>query len=226
MGRMSTRPTISVIIPAYNEAAALPACLESLKSQTYSALEIIVVDNNSTDATAALAEQHGARVLQEPTQGILAARTAGFDAAHGDIIARTDADCVVAADWLEQIAQTFTQRPDVDACGGVTELQNLRRVKHCGYQLMHFLTWLHSRLLGVTVLYGANVALRREFWRRIREDSMTIRANEDIALSLAARCHGTVVRNRHQRISTVAPPSMLRYILRDIRTGLDSRRYR
>ena len=83
---------ISVIIPAFNEARYLPGTLESiqrasehLRSKAEVDVEVIVVDNNSTDETAMVAEDMGATVIQEPVQGIGMARNRGASAAQGDV---------------------------------------------------------------------------------------------------------------------------------------------
>ena len=83
----------SIIVPAYNEAAYLGRALDSLLHQDYNGrYEVIVVDNNSTDGTAAIAAQYGVPVVTEPQQGVCAARQRGVDCATGEIIISTDAD--------------------------------------------------------------------------------------------------------------------------------------
>src|SRR5215212_155664 len=73
----------SVIVPAYNEAAYLGRALDALQHQDYDGkYEIIVVDNNSTDATVAVAARCGVRVVSEPRQGVCAARQRGVDCAQ------------------------------------------------------------------------------------------------------------------------------------------------
>src|SRR4051812_18527482 len=109
---------ITVVIPCYNEAAHLPACLESLKAQARLADDIIVVDNNSTDDSAAIAKSYGAKVIKEPRQGMTYARNAGFDVVEEGIIARTDADAQLPRDWLQRIEWTWRQNPDVLAVSG------------------------------------------------------------------------------------------------------------
>lgn len=93
---MKKRPAVSVVIPAYNEERYLAACLTSLQKQTLKNFETIVVDNNSTDKTAEIARRFGAKVVKELKQGIIPARERGFREAKAEIIARTDADTIVA----------------------------------------------------------------------------------------------------------------------------------
>ena len=92
----SERPpiTISVVIPAYNAAHFLPRSLASAFAQTLPPHEVIVVDDGSTDSTAAIAEQLGARVIRQANAGQATARNTGIKAATGDWIALLDAD-----DW-------------------------------------------------------------------------------------------------------------------------------
>lgn len=93
--------TISVIIPAYNAAHFLPRSLGSVFAQTLPPHEVIVVDDGSTDATAQIAEQLGAKVISRPNGGLAAARNTGIKAASGDWIALLDADDSWSPEKLE-----------------------------------------------------------------------------------------------------------------------------
>jgi glycosyltransferase involved in cell wall biosynthesis len=95
---------ISVVIPAYNSARFLPRCLESVFAQTLKPVEVIVVDDGSTDNTAAVAEELGATVLRLPNGGPGAARNAGIQFASGEWIALLDADDLWAPEKLERQA--------------------------------------------------------------------------------------------------------------------------
>ncbi len=88
------RPTISLIIPAYNEEDYLPACLDAVMANLAGKVhEIIVVDNNSTDRTRDVVERYPAvTYLFEPEKGITRARQSGYRASTGDILAFVDAD--------------------------------------------------------------------------------------------------------------------------------------
>jgi glycosyltransferase involved in cell wall biosynthesis len=95
----------SVVIPAFNASQTIVECLMALTAQTVprSTYEVIVVDDGSTDDTAAIATRHGARVLPQANSGPAAARNRGIDAALGEVILFTDADCAPAPDWIEQM---------------------------------------------------------------------------------------------------------------------------
>jgi glycosyltransferase involved in cell wall biosynthesis len=95
---------ISVVIPAYNAARFLPRCLESVFAQTLKPDEVIVVDDGSTDNTAALAAELGARIISRPNSGPAAAKNTGIRNASSEWIALLDADDMWAPEKLERQA--------------------------------------------------------------------------------------------------------------------------
>lgn len=99
---------ISVVIPAYNAAAYLPRCLKSVFAQTLKPEEVIVVDDGSTDNTAALAAELGAKVVTRPNGGLSAARNTGIQNASCEWIALLDADDLWAPEKLERQAARVT----------------------------------------------------------------------------------------------------------------------
>lgn len=114
----------SVIIPAYNAEDVLPRCLRALEHQTIpqDQYEVIVIDDGSTDRTAELAREGGARVLKVNHVGPAAARNAGAELARSDVIVFTDADCEPAPDFLERILEPF-DAPVVSGARGVYRTQ-------------------------------------------------------------------------------------------------------
>ncbi len=97
---------ITVIIPVYNAAAYLPACLDSVLSQTYRDIEVIVVDDGSTDGSGDICDDYACRdarvtVYHQPNGGPSAARNKGIEAAGGEYIAFIDCDDVVHEKYLE-----------------------------------------------------------------------------------------------------------------------------
>jgi len=114
---------ISVIIPVYNVEAFLPACLDSILCQTCADLEIIIVDDGSTDASASICDAYAARdarirVIHQPNQGLSAARNAGVEAASGEYISFVDSDDFILPDLLEYQLE-LARRHDADyvQCG-------------------------------------------------------------------------------------------------------------
>ena len=104
---------ISIIVPVYNAEKYLPACVESLLSQTYGALEVILVNDGSKDGSAALCDTYAARdsrvrVIHQENQGVSTARNAGLDHAAGKYVAFVDADDYVKPDYLERLHGDMT----------------------------------------------------------------------------------------------------------------------
>jgi glycosyltransferase involved in cell wall biosynthesis len=159
---------ISVVIPAYNEKEYLQPCLRALRRQTFPAdqFEVIVVDNASTDATAAVARRLGAQVVTEPRKGVSRARQVAFQAARGPIIASTDADTRVPPDWLARIAAHFGHDPALGGVYGPVHWPDGRPVEQL--MLRYPGTWAlwASNRAGRSLWWGSNFAVRREvFWQ-------------------------------------------------------------
>ncbi|EHJ45987.1 glycosyl transferase family 2 (plasmid) [Solidesulfovibrio carbinoliphilus subsp. oakridgensis] len=114
---------VTVVVPAYNAAATLPATLAGLAAQRFAGrVEVIVVDDGSTDATAAVAEAAGATVLRQKNQGPATARNAGATAGRGELLVFTDADCEPHPDFLAALT-----RPLADP--GVSGVQGAYRTR-------------------------------------------------------------------------------------------------
>lgn len=167
---MSSHPLISVIIPVRNGADSIRSCLASLLATSYpeDRREIIVVDNGSTDGTADLVRGFPVRyVTALERRGAPAARNVGIRAAQGEILAFTDADCVVTSGWLQAVARGF-ERPEVGAVAGeilpyppsTPAERHASRVRHLSPQ-----RYLARPRLPFAVF--ANLAFRREVFDRI-----------------------------------------------------------
>ena len=114
-------PRITVVVAAYQAQATLGECLESLVRLDYprDRLEIICVDNASTDDTPAVAHafEPRVRVLRAERRGAAAARNVGIRAASGDVVAFTDADCTVDPAWVRELVRPLARR-EVGVAGG------------------------------------------------------------------------------------------------------------
>ncbi len=110
---------ISVIVPTYQEEKGLEAFLRQFERQTLprSEFEIIVVDGGSKDRTVEIAARFADRVVLQKSPGIGGARNDGVAVARADLLATTDADCLLPEDWLERIVRDFEDPKVVAVCG-------------------------------------------------------------------------------------------------------------
>jgi cellulose synthase/poly-beta-1,6-N-acetylglucosamine synthase-like glycosyltransferase len=113
-------PFVTIVIPVRNEERILGQCLESIAALDYprDRLEVIVADSLSTDRSRAIAEQYGAKIVANPGRTVVSGRNRGLEAARGEFVAFTDADCVVSRHWLRAAVEAFA--PGVAGVGGVT----------------------------------------------------------------------------------------------------------
>jgi glycosyltransferase involved in cell wall biosynthesis len=109
------RPRVSVVIPAYNQERFVGACLQSALAQTESALEIIVVDDGSTDGTSEVLKGFGppVQVIHQTNAGVAVARNVGAAAATGDLLAFLDADDVWMPDKLMEQVDRLVADPSL-----------------------------------------------------------------------------------------------------------------
>lgn len=119
---------ISVIIPVYNSAPYLEQCLNSVLSQTYPNLEVICVDDGSTDISKHIIQkfvEEDSRVIlvSQPNSGVSTARNAGLDIAHGEYITFVDSDDEIEPDMYETLLDLL--------------LRYKADIAHCGYKKMH-----------------------------------------------------------------------------------------
>lgn len=182
---------VSVVIPAYNEEKLISRCISSLENQRVAPYEIIVVDNNSSDRTASIAQSHGVVVIKEKRQGIAWARNAGFDAAKGDIIARLDADCIAPKHWIERITEFYSQNPaqSYAVTGmGYYATSSLAVGKILGTVIIGNYNIGNRLMLGHPGLFGSCMAFPAAWWESVRGevccDSDAIHEDVDLSVHL------------------------------------------
>jgi glycosyltransferase involved in cell wall biosynthesis len=117
-----SEPLVSTILPVFNCERFIGAALDSVLAQSHPRVEIIVVDDGSSDASAAVAEERGVRVLRREHAGVSAARNAGIAAAGGELVAFLDADDLWPADRLEHQVAYFRDRPDTQILMGYSRM--------------------------------------------------------------------------------------------------------
>lgn len=111
-------PRVGVIVPVYNVAEYLRPCVESILAQTHSNLEVILVDDGSTDASGEMCDKFAehdrrVRVIHRPNGGLSAARNSGIDAANSPFLLCVDGDDVVSQDHVARLVAAF-EHPGVD----------------------------------------------------------------------------------------------------------------
>jgi glycosyltransferase involved in cell wall biosynthesis len=181
-------PSITVVIPALDDAEMLAHCLSDLAAQLRPADEIVVVDNGSTDETAAVARAAGATVVEEAVRGIWPAASAGYDAATGEIIARLDADSRPPVDWLLHIEAEFVDSPEIGVLTGPGIFYDGNTIVAGIGQTLYIsgYFWSMEIWLGHPPVFGSNFAMRREVWQRVRvKVHRTMRAiHDDLDLAI------------------------------------------
>src|SRR5919199_728512 len=132
-------PRVSVVVPIYNVEPYLRSCLDSLAAQTYTDLEVVMVNDGSTDRSAEIADAFSARdprfrLLEQPNRGLSAARNTGIDAASGEFLAFVDSDDIVAPAAYELLVGAL------DASGSDLATGNVHRLTGAGSKQVGFLS--------------------------------------------------------------------------------------
>ncbi len=176
----------SVIIPAYNEEQFLPDTLRALDaamSELGEKGQVIVVDNNSTDATARVAEEHGAEVVFEPVNQISRARNAGVAVAGGKHLIFVDADTRVTAELL----RTALGNLESGTCCGGGALVTFDRSSRFADWLLRIWTWFSLKL---RLAAGSFVYCLREGFDAVGGFSQSVYASEEIWFSRDLKAWG------------------------------------
>ena len=198
---------ISVVVPTYNEEQNIEGCLRSLADQTVprDTYEIIVVDGNSKDKTRELAEPLADRVFTQTSKRVGGARNDGAMAAKGDIIATTDADCILPRDWVERIERNFADRAIVQLYGTVYPLEGGIR-NHLSLAGANTFARLGYYTRTIYFTLGCNTAFDREAFLRAGM-YRCIDAGDDLEIARRMKEKGRVLFDSRMRVGF----SMRRY---------------
>ena len=112
---------ISIIVPVYNVETYLEECLDSIQNQSYTDLEVILVNDGSTDGSQAICEHYCQtdkrfRLMNQTNQGLSAARNKGVEISTGEYIVFVDSDDVIKINYLEKLMQYMTEDVDIVEC--------------------------------------------------------------------------------------------------------------
>lgn len=156
--RADRTPRVSVLIAARNEETNLPRCLDALLANDYPAslLEILVIDDRSTDVTGRMAEGYARRFehlrvialdrLLDGMSGKASAICQGMDQAGGEIILIIDADCIPSPKWIRRMVSGFT--PETGMVGGFTLLSNIEKPGDDVCTRVQNLDWIYLLSVG------------------------------------------------------------------------------
>ncbi len=212
---------ISVIVPAYNAAERLAACLAALKDQTLAPDEIIVVNDGSNDATSAVARANGVQVLEQIHQGPAAARNHGIRQAQGEFVLFTDADCVPASTWVAEMVRPLANPEVAGVKGSYTTLQHqpVARLVQCEFEERYD---LQERKAFIDFIDSYAAAFRVDVLRDLGgfDPAFPQANNEDVELSYRLdRAGCRLVFNRSAIVSHHHPSSWSAYLRTKIKRG-------
>lgn len=161
---------LSFVIPAYNEEKMIGQCLRSILAVTAGKnydIEIIVVNNASTDRTREIALVFsGVRVIDEPEKGLVKARAAGYNASSGDLIANIDADTELTPGWIDKVFAEFEQDNKLVVLSGPFIYHDLSVIERLLVRLFYYfgyIVYLFNRfvLRISSMVQGGNFIVRR-----------------------------------------------------------------
>ncbi len=173
----------TVIIPVYNQEKTIRQCLESVFASTLKDLDVIVVDDHSTDETVRIARSFPCRVLETAVNsGPAVARNLGSENATSSLLYFLDADILLQPDTLARMLEGFESRPDVCAIFGSFEKDTVHQNFVSVYKnLLHHYTHQNSKEEAATFCGGFS-GIRRDVFREIGGFDPTQRFMEDVEL--------------------------------------------
>ena len=227
-----SRSSIGVIVPAYNEIAALPETLESLITQTDPADNIIVVNNASIDQTRQIADEFESEhpsltVIDEKIKGTGNAVRPGarylIDQFGTDIIARTDADTVVSPGWIGVMRDYFEEHPNKLFLGGITLAKDDEYCRPIDRFLVfnnYFFgrpvySLAHRSLWPLRLAYGHNMSVRTDAYEAVggfRPGSIDNSNEDDLFSEAIYRSFGFSSMGFDSRLRVRTSPRRLRII--------------
>ena len=172
----------TVIVPNYNHAQSLPLCLDAIKNQTYAPLEIVLVDDCSTDDSVAIAEAAGVTVISTGhNQGPSVARNRGAEWASGEILFFVDSDGALAPDAVANAVALLDANPDVGAVCGIDDAAPLISDSWVeDYRALQHHYWCLASEGDVSFVFSALFAVRATVFNEIGPFNPALRWTEEV----------------------------------------------
>lgn len=199
--------TFSLILPVYNEERYIKACLDAIAQQTIMPDEVLVIDNNCTDKTIAIACQYDfVTIIRETHQGLIYARNTGFNTATSDVLGRIDADSVLVNNWVETVIEAFETDEKLQGVTGLAKTYLFPFAKNYTPTTVSksYLQFVEASY-RVGMMWGANMAIRRRAWHTVQDDVQQDDAlvHEDQDISCCFALHDLkVMRNNTMLMSS------------------------
>ncbi len=183
----------SLYIPCFNAQETIAVCLEAVFKLDYPLVEVVVVDDGSTDMTVAIAGAYPVRFLRhDVNRGLSAARNTAIGNMSTPFIASLDADCIAEPDWLSRLMRKFDS-PAIKGVGGKLVDDKLASVFDL-WRSVHMRQFWTAENTNPEFLFGANTVFRREALLDVGLYKQEFTSNyEDVDLSRRLKCQGGVV---------------------------------
>ncbi|MFH1776656.1 MAG: glycosyltransferase [Candidatus Omnitrophota bacterium] len=219
---MANLKTVSVVVAAYNAAGTIAGVIECLLGQDYpkDKLEVIIVDDGSTDETARLVKEYPVKYIYQKNKGPAAARNLGWRSSTGEIVCFTDADCMAEKAWVSKLVSKYNSKR-IAGVGGSYDIMNSKNLLAC---------CLHEEILErhlhmpeeVNYLGAFNVSYRRSVLEEVNgfDQSFRIASGEDNELSYRIKKKGySFIFDKNIKVSHYHPENLLKYLKRQFWHG-------
>lgn len=219
---MSELPPVSVVVPAYNAEKTLSENIGALLAQDYpkDKIEIIIVDDGSTDATSEIAKQYSVRYLYQTNKGPAAARNSGWRNSNGEIICFTDSDCIPEKEWVRKLINRYNS----DKIGGVGGSYDIALPKNLLSSCVHEeIIQRHFEMPEKVDYLGAfNLSYRKSVLKEVYgfDESYRIASGEDndIAYRILKRGYHLIF-DKDIKVTHYHPTNLLSYLKRQFWHG-------
>jgi len=210
------KPLVTILVPAFNEQSVLSRTIESLRNTDYERIEVIVIDDGSTDLTASIAswyKSHGVKVIRQPNGGKAAALNHGLLYAKGEFLITLDSDSMVSRSAIDEVIRLMETDPGTSAVAGNVKVLNnksiLTRIQELEYIMaLNTIRRAYALFGTVMVIPGAFGAFRKSAVVKEKGyDRDTVTEDFDLTVRLLKR-HGTIASSSSGVVYTEVPSTL------------------